>query len=214
MEITLRADIHAALVDDDVVVLDVAADSYACLPGMASAWSAGVAADGAIRNADLAAQLQAAGLTDFGVDRRDPSGPPRPTASARDLSCEPAGWRDSLALVGALCDVAIHYRGRSLKHILRVVRADLGAPPALSRAEVVRLSALFDHAVVWLPLPGKCLVRSFALLRFLQRRGQDAQWCFGVRTWPFSAHCWLQFEEIALDEHADQLRAYTVIHVA
>ncbi|WP_374571406.1 lasso peptide biosynthesis B2 protein [Phenylobacterium sp. J426] len=63
------------------------------------------------------------------------------------------------------------------------------------------------------PLPAKCLVRSFALLCFLRRCGHDAAWCFGVSTWPFAAHCWLQVGEVALDDHPDQLAAYTPIHV-
>jgi hypothetical protein len=120
-------------------------------------------------------------------------------------------WREASALAGAMVDVLLHYRGRSLAHILSFVRRrPVGGTP--SQAEVLRLSAAFARVVVWLPLPGKCLVRSFTLLRFLQRQGQDATWCFGVRTWPFSAHCWLQAGDVALDDHADQLRAYTPIH--
>lgn len=213
MSITLRPDVHAALVDDDVVVLDVGGDDYLCLPGLAAAWRCGVTADGVVQDGDLAARLAEAGLTGTRLGRSAAWSLPVAAQSACDRPPEPLDWRDVVALAGVLWDVGRHYRGRSLAHILRFVRRRPRAASS-SRAEVVRLSATFERAVVWLPLPAKCLVRSFALLRFLQRRGQDAHWCFGVRTWPFSAHCWLQFDEVALDDHADQLRAYTPIHVA
>jgi len=213
MSISLRPDIHAALVDDDVVVLDVDGDDYLCLPGLAAIWRGGVTADGVIQDTDLAVRLSEAGLIGPGRGRSQTRSLPPAAQSACDQPREPLAWRDIVALTGVLWDVAFHYRGRSMAQILRFARRrPCGAPT--SRAEVVRLSTAFERAVVWLPLPAKCLVRSFALLRFLQRRGQDAHWCFGVRTWPFSAHCWLQFDEVALDDHADQLRAYTPIHVA
>ncbi|RAK66381.1 lasso peptide biosynthesis B2 protein [Phenylobacterium kunshanense] len=213
MTLTLRSDVHAAVVDDDVVVLDIGADDYLCLPGLAPLWRLAVDADGRVGDPDLSAQLRAAGL--LGTDHTRVSRAPLPLAhrSACDLPPEPLTFRDRLALTGALWDVLLHYRGRSLTHILRHVRRR-GVGPAASVAATVRLSATFAHVLPWLPLPAKCLVRSFALLCFLQRRGQDAHWCFGVRTWPFSAHCWLQVGDVALDDHADQLRAYTTIHVA
>lgn len=211
--LALRPDVHAALVGDDVVLLDVAADDYLCLPGLAAAWGDGVAPDGEIAEADLARRLAAAGLAGAGTTSRRVRAPLKPpTVSACDHPSRPLSPFEIAALAAVMGDVLIDYRGRSLAHILRCARRRPGA--GASRAEILRLSAAFARAVVWLPLPAKCLVRSFALLRFLQRCGQDAAWCFGVRTWPFAAHCWLQFEEVALDDHADSLRAYTPIHVA
>jgi hypothetical protein len=32
---------------------------------------------------------------------------------------------------------------------------------------------------------------------------------FGVRTWPFHAHCWLQVEDVVLDDHHERIGAYT-----
>jgi hypothetical protein len=213
MSLSLRPDVHVALVDDDVVILDVGRDDYLCLPGLAALWRIGVTAEGVIQNPALSAQLAAAGL--MGSGKAGPPGRSLPPAARSACDAPPTGVTasDILALAGVLWDVALHYRGRPLAHILRYARRR--RPVAVSsRTEVLRLSATFEHALVWLPLPAKCLVRSFALLRFLQRRGQDAHWCFGVRTWPFSAHCWLQLDEVTLDDHADQLRAYTLIHVA
>ena len=77
-------------------------------------------------------------------------------------------------------------------------------------------------AVVWAewarwipyaPVRAKCLVRSFLLLRWLVRRGHGAYWVFGVTTWPFRAHCWLQCGAVALDDDVERLAAYSVIMV-
>jgi hypothetical protein len=213
MSLSLRPDVHVALVDDDVVALDVGRDDYLCLPGLAAVWREGVNAEGLIQDPELSAQLSAAGLTATQAGRPAARLPPVAVRSACDQPPARITPSDLGAIAGVLWDVVWHYRGRSLAHILRHARRRRAAGQG-SRSEVLRLSAAFERALVWLPLPAKCLVRSFALLRFLQRRGQDAHWCFGVRTWPFSAHCWLQFDEVSLDDHADQLRAYTLIHVA
>jgi hypothetical protein len=37
---------------------------------------------------------------------------------------------------------------------------------------------------------------------------------FGVRTWPFHAHCWLQCDDVVLDDQADRVAAYAPILVA
>ena len=54
-------------------------------------------------------------------------------------------------------------------------------------------------------------MRSFVLLRFLQRSGLNARWVIGVRTWPFSAHCWLQIDDTALDDAWERLVVYEPI---
>jgi hypothetical protein len=65
--------------------------------------------------------------------------------------------------------------------------------------------------VVWAPAPRQCLVRSFMLMRFLTRAGADARLVFGVRTWPFGAHCWVQAGDQVLDDYADRLVGYSPI---
>jgi hypothetical protein len=77
------------------------------------------------------------------------------------------------------------------------------AEPSAGVADCV---ARFQLALPWLPFQGACLLRSYMLLLFLRRKGHDAIWAFGVRTWPFLAHCWLQIGDTALDETADSLR--------
>lgn len=201
---------HLAVVDDDVVFLDVAADRYLCVPGGHSLLKptpdrAAVAPD----PREVVEALQSAGLLSPAVTRREV-----PALPCRDLPSEatPAlTWREALRLLAAVWDALIHYRGRPLSAILAFASAQRRPPGAGDAAEVVRLAQLYRDAVVWLPLPRKCLIRSFVLLRFLQRSGLGARWVFGVRTWPFSAHCWLQVDDLVLDDFAERLVRYEPI---
>ena len=69
------------------------------------------------------------------------------------------------------------------------------------------------------PLP-KGAVRSISTMKLaeglraaLRRHGHDARWVFGVRTWPFRAHCWLQRGEVVLDDDLETLVPLTPILV-
>jgi hypothetical protein len=73
--------------------------------------------------------------------------------------------------------------------------------------------AVFRRVAPWLPLDGACLFRSGFLLGYLESLGHRVDWVFGVRTWPFRAHCWLQAGDVALDDEAERLIAYHPIMV-
>lgn len=211
MRLSLAPHVHLAVLGDDVVLLDVAADAYLCIPdGRAqlrplSDSAAVLPADGGIL-----AGLVEAGLVCAAPAPRDRRPPARP---ARDVGLTGDGspsLGEAFRLGGALWDLAWRYRGRPFAEVLAFAGR---APPcsAERRAEIVRLAQLFQRAAVWLPMSRKCLVRSFVLLRFLQRSGLNAQWVIGVRTWPFSAHCWLQLDDMALDDAWERLVAYEPI---
>ncbi|WP_296595492.1 lasso peptide biosynthesis B2 protein [Phenylobacterium sp.] len=211
MPLALAPHIHLAVIGDDAVLLDTAADAYLCVPdGRRLLRPTADRAAVSPASPDVTAQLTAAGFV-------DPQAPPaprrRPDLPRRDLgdpaAGEPVSAQDGLRLAGALWDLFWRYRGRPLPAILAWVRR--AAPKCADPDEVARLARVFQRAAVWLPMPRKCLVRSFVLLRFLQRSGQDARWVFGVTTWPFSAHCWLQLEDVALDDWAERLVIYEPI---
>jgi hypothetical protein len=207
----LRPGLHAVDIDDDVALLDVEADRYLCLPEAGPAWRAGVPDDPS--QAPLLAALRDAGLALPQPRRRSSSSclaPPRRRALQPGAALT---WADMAALAGALLDLGRGYRGRRFAVSLAYARPRPPSPGEPDDPELHRLCAAFDRAVIWLPLSGKCLLRSFLLLRFLQRRGHDALWVFGVRLWPFAAHCWLQVGDVCLDDWPERLAPYTPIHV-
>lgn len=212
--VSLCPHVRAVDVDEDLVLLDIARDAYLCLPKAGPVWRAwrgsGAPPDAA---EPLARALVEAGLADTG----GAGPPPEPTLPAQRIAPAPGArprWRDGVALLLAWVDLVRGYRGRAFADILAFARA---RPRGITRAdpdELARLCDVFQRLAVWLPLSDKCLERSFVLLRFLQRSGADARWRFGVRLWPFGAHCWLQAGDTALDEWPERLAAYTPIHDA
>jgi len=63
----------------------------------------------------------------------------------------------------------------------------------------------------WVPSEGECLQRAFQLRRLLARRGIAVDWVFGVRTWPFGAHCWLQSGDMLVGDRLERVGRYTPI---
>jgi hypothetical protein len=212
----LRDDVHAVAVDDDAVFLDVARDTYVCVPNVADrlVLDAGrrvmAVADGA-----FARELERAGLLSGHGASRSPRWPVQPaTESAMTGPFGTPRWPDPLDAARAMADVSCAYWRQPLAKL--VAWADEGAtalggePPTEALLEVV---AGFHRWAPYLPAPGKCLLRSFMLLRVLRRHGHDARWVFGVRTWPFRAHCWLQRGGTVLDDDVEPLVALTPILV-
>ena len=213
MTLALAPHVHLAVLGEDVVLLDTRADSYMCVPdGVALLCPSHDLAAVAPPDAATAAALAQAGLVLRAGEAVPRPRPRRPAADVGGPTGTPLTLRDAVRLAGALWDLAWRYRGRPLREILLYVsRVDVRPADEHTAAETLRLAGLFNRVVVWLPIPRKCLVRSFVLLRFLQRSGLNAHWVFGVTTWPFRAHCWLQLADTALDDHAERIVGYEPI---
>jgi hypothetical protein len=208
---TLPAHVRLAVLGDDLVLMDVSADTYSCLPGGRPLFRPSVDRR-SLSPPDAAGLflLRDAGL--LTVRRDTPRAallPDLPGATAPP-ALEQLSLRSLLRISLCLWDVLTAYRGRTFSQILGHVAPNTPRQPAPPEM-VLRLAAQFSRVLPWLPLPQKCLVRSFALLRFLRRSGVGATWVFGVRTWPFAAHCWVQLGDVALDDTPDRLAAYEPI---
>ncbi len=206
--------VHAAAVENDVVFLSIEADRYQCLPSAAGLLDLDPAGGSLwIHHEALAGALVRAGLIARGTPTPRPAAPPLPAVTLASGPFDLPDGRDLLALARGAVDIALSYRSRPLAALLASAaasRAVRGEPQDRIEAVV----AAFHRWAPWAPVTGKCLLRSFMLLRGLHRRGLDATWVFGVRTWPFSAHCWLQVDGVALDEQPDRLAAFTPILAA
>jgi hypothetical protein len=198
------------MIDDDAVFLDVGANVYFCLPAVGGVLSL---RDGAVQAAAaLAKGLRDSGLAvaDHEVDAPGKTvSPARRTGRALVVgrAASPATWRHWAAILVGLWTAS---RPRSLQ---RLLPAD-GAPSARAPSEAMLNDLeVFQRISPWLPVDGTCLFRSGMLRAYLQRLGHRADWVFGVRTWPFRAHCWLQAGDVALDDEAERLIAYHAILV-
>lgn len=211
----LRPDVHGVAIGEDLVLLDVAADRYLCLPAVGG--RARLRADRQtleIVDPDLAGTLARAGLLRDvpGPSRRAP--PPAPTATAIPFDLPRPGWRELPPLLAGLADAAWRYRGRSFAQILdAAARPPDRRQPARYTAELAAAARQFQVWAPYAPVTAQCLLRAFLQLRALRRAGLDAEWVFGVRTWPFHAHCWLQADDVVLDDWAERVGAYAPILV-
>jgi hypothetical protein len=214
----LAPGVYGAAVDADLVFLDVQADAYLCLPADPQA----VRLDRElaaliVRDPDLAASLLAKGLVaapcgagEIASRRQTPP----PGSSALSPTTAGLRCRDTWPMARGMIDLFLTYRGRRFADLLRLAEGRVAGPGRRGPSpELLDLVAAFHRWLPYAPAPGKCLLRSFMLLRLLQRRGLDANWVFGVATWPFRAHCWLQSGEMALDDTVDRLSAFTPILV-
>lgn len=216
MRLTLADHVHGGVVDGDLVMLDVQADVYFCLP----AGDYRVAVSGRGIDAEppaLAEALCDAGLVTRAFAAAAPSqealAPPKRTARALldadpALKAAPVRWRHLVALFVA---------ARGARDAERTPFADRLARPlptsakaSTSQASIALLAdvAVFRRLVPWLPLDGRCLFWSQILRLYLAALGHRVSWRFGVRTWPFRAHCWLQADDVALDDEAERLAAF------
>lgn len=206
-----REGVHAAAAGRDLVLLDLTADAYSCIP---EAGSLGSQFDIHIDRLDDGAQalLRDAGL----IVSQQPSsvGSTLPQKATRDLVVDllaPLPVRDVLGVLAARAELRRAGPDPTVSDLLAAVGPRSETSP--DRDLIFRLSNVVDRLMPWMPGPVLCLQRSALLRRVLARHGQSTDWVFGVRTWPFRAHCWLQFDDVCLTDDAERLRAYTPILV-
>lgn len=214
MRLILADPVRGVLIEDDLVLLDTETDAYFCLPaGDQTLGLAHQVLD--VEPDELGRALVDAGLAQPAATDGQALGaaliPPRRTARAlldeqSDLKKTPVHWRHLRALIQALGRATDAQRRRFAQRLDgRVGERGSLTPTLLSDL------AIYRRLVPWLPIDGACLFRSEMLRAYLRALGHDATWTFGVRTWPFRAHCWLQVEDVALDDEAERLAAFHLI---
>lgn len=207
----LRPDIHVARLGQDIVLLDVGCGEYLCLADAAEAFDLPAAGPPRILDAELAQEAAALGLLGAGAPR-PVSWPAAPRADLPTDTGRALGPRDLVDGLAAFVALLRDYHGRAFPHLVAYAQRTraTAAPDRLTPALAGQVHA-FRRLLPWAPFQGVCLYRSFFLLAFLRRRGLDARWVFGVRTWPFEAHCWLQAGDVVLDDTLDHVRPFTPI---
>ena len=106
------------------------------------------------------------------------------------------------------------FRGRPFPLLIRSAQPSRLRRSPLDSLRLGRSVAAFRGALPWLPLEGECLQRSFQLRRLLLAHGVQTDWIFGVRTWPFAAHCWLQIGDMVVGDSLARVKGYTPIMAA
>jgi hypothetical protein len=218
----LAPEVHAVRVDCDLVFLHVARDLYVCLAGAADCLASDDAGRRviALSDSDLAAALVGEGLIVGAAAVADFSPPPASSGlvrPARDLVSGPPDalrWRDLDPIARTSWEALFGYWRRPLAALVATAKRDVRPGRSLTMDDALAGRVRrFQTWIPFAPVPGKCLARSFLLLRHLRRHGHDARWVFGVKTWPFAAHCWLQVDDTVLDDAWERVAAFEPILV-
>lgn len=212
MKVWLGQQVRAAHVETDVVFLDIASDAYFCLAGARDHLDLGPGRQVRARPEQSADDLIAAGL----LTTAPSSAPNRdPPAVTRGLEGETKATTPKAYFEAAASNIRA---ARAIADLpFREVLAMAGPldPNAFAApsARLLEEAGRFDRLSPWLPRAGLCLMRSLQQRLYLKRRGHGVAWVFGVRTWPFEAHCWLQAGTVVLDDRVDHVAGFTPILV-
>lgn len=207
-EIDLAPGVHIALVAEDVVALDVQSDAYILIPGGSAVMELVRNGAGVRAGAAVLADLIGAGLAlpSSGLVRR------RLVPAARQttlpLACTPLACLPPL--IHALKATAA-FRRRSLAGLVASAARVKIRPGAPDLAAAVREAGAYETIRPWVPYEGDCLQRSWMLHDRLCRKGIQADWVFGVRTWPFFAHCWVQVGDAVVGDTLNRIGGFTPI---
>lgn len=92
-------------------------------------------------------------------------------------------------------------------------RCAKGSGGRTAQLEIDRWVSAFDQTALILGRTNRCLVRSLAMFSVLRGHGVTAALVVGVRSDPFSAHAWVQYDDIVLNDSVDQINNYAPILV-
>lgn len=205
--------VFAAMHQGDLVILDARDNAYMVL---AQAEGRIVLAEDRVRarliDPALSDELAAAGL---GVSVIAPTGERRAPPPARaDLDAvedrEPVEAVALAGLAGAAVVLIWTFWLRSFPRLVRPVTA-AAADDLNAEARIVRRALAFRRLLPWIPFQGLCLYRAALLRQYLGDDARRVTWVFGVSTWPFAAHCWLQCGELVLNDRLHRVSRYTPI---
>jgi hypothetical protein len=219
-EILLRKDVYFCQAEGRYVFLDFASDAYYALDAEKSArFGALLSAPHETAEgfeaplADLAGVRLLAGPGEAGKPLR-PTLRPSPSA---DLSAESGGPGERGEMLRCLRSCLWAGIGLAARPLgASVAAARRRKPSSELTTDRVRISALlaaFARARDFFPRRRTCLFDSLSLLHFLSGRGVAADWTFGVRLDPFTAHCWLERDGVSLGEDPAHLALFTPIAV-
>jgi hypothetical protein len=195
-------------IGDDIVVLDARTSAYFCLAaasGSVRTGPAGIAFD----DPELADQFAEAGLLASAPPPPSPAPSPSPRHDFRSEAAGSVRIGDLSVILAAWLTMFVSYHLVDFNGLISQERrrdpvSDAGAPTE----DIRRLVAAFERVLPWLPFQAVCLYRALLLKRVLRWRGAGARLVFGVRTWPFQAHCWLQIGDTVLDDAAERLNGF------
>lgn len=201
--------VRIADVDGDLVFLDIERDDYIAV-ARCDAVATSVALHGG--PIDLGDDVLAALLEQGFLAVSPCSWSPEPRTTRKALMSQPPmapSFRSMVHFLRAGFSTWQMMRREEMSWTTRL--AEYGSPSETSPAQVAALAAQFASLRAYAPRTGRCFIQSMMLMKFLAAHGVHASWVFGVRTHPFEAHCWVEWNEMVLNDTLDHSNWFSVI---
>lgn len=213
MAYSLCSELSFCICSERAVFLDLTADRYFCLPS---------AIDRDFQDwiGERPLSLQSLGkLVELGVLTEREGGAalalqapiPLPRRDFNDAFSANLLW-----IIWATCE-QLAARMRLRRHSFASIVTGLRKMSATSRAiageqaKHARLAAAFAGSRMLMHSHDHCLSHSLAFHRACRRLGLEAVFVIGVRLDPFSAHCWVQCEDLVLNDSVERVQHFTPI---
>ncbi|HEV2621856.1 MAG TPA: lasso peptide biosynthesis B2 protein [Frateuria sp.] len=219
----LRDDLSYCRVGERLVFLDVGKDRYFHLPcpleQALTAYLDGAGCSDTDRS-DLIKRSILVEQTDIAAGSRPDAKPA--TRSAMEATSQSRNLRVSelIEVFVTVLVTRIALKISTLKSILDGLTADRHAQAARSEPlaefperRVWDAAAAFRRARLYVPIEMRCLLDSIAMARFLLRRRVPTHVVFGIAIDPFSAHCWVQVDDLVLNDTVGNVASHTPIRV-
>ena len=216
MTLHLHPGIHFCRDGDVTIFLDVPNDRYFALATDLNAAFMRLAT-GSPKPADAAALSSLVGpilSAEGGLPLMQVAAPRLPLHSVWD-EIPSAGPTSGVAAMISLLQARCTLRVRKLAFVLdRLARRKAAIRPrAADRREISRTGAAYRAATTLMSANDLCLPHSVAVARNLYRRNIPASFVIGVIARPFQAHCWVQVEDVLVNDRLDTVRDFTPILV-
>lgn len=219
----VRDDLSFCRVGEQFVFLDINSDRYFRLPQL-------------LERA-LASHLEGDGTSDMDIsgliERHILVDQPRSTIAGRRgikpalrsaMEAPPAKQKirafELIEVLAIVLYTRLELKLFALKHVLHGLGADRHAQPAQATPPTALLehrlsdaAALYRRARLYVPVDMCCLLDSIAMAKFLRRRQLHVHVIFGVALDPFSAHCWVQADDLVLNDSVGNVHSHTPIRV-
>lgn len=195
----------------DLVIFDMLQDEYLAIPRDSAANVLSALADEPHDHLDPAlTELLESGLLVIGHEHWRPH-EGSPPAALPDPA--PVARRYSIPLLVSflLAAVQTYLSYKRGKAIASMQPKGSIAAASLSPDNMAAIIAQFTWLRGLVPGSGRCLIQSMLLIRFLGHLGIRPELVFGVRTHPFEAHCWVEWDAHVLNDSPDHVRWFTVI---
>jgi hypothetical protein len=218
MSFNLRPGLVYAACVDDIILLDLKQDRYFALPRALR--SAFLAIIGGHNGDDLAHPSLSSLFHSSNPEMKPPLSHTEPEVMdcAREILARPTQSPSLLQLAGAFgfrAMAAVWLRHASLEHIVaRLERRKRSLlPQPIHLDDAARIARAFECITPLFAIEDRCMAISIGLMMAMLRRQVPATMVIGVRTAPFSAHCWVEVDGHLVNEAPEMAQRFTPILV-